>query len=489
MTPPARGLFALDLRALAVMRIGMGLLLAVDLALRAVDFDAHYGDHGVLPREAFLDRFLRFGRICLHAYVPDTGQVVLWVVAAIAAVMLTVGYRTRLATIVCWVLLASLHSRNYMVIQAGDTALRMMLLWSVFLPLGARWSVDAWLRGDRPPAVAIRTVATAALIAQLALIYGTATLSKLSHPVWWHDGLGVYYALSTEQFTTGLGLWLRDVTWLAVALNYATLVIQGLAPLLLLLPWANERARTVAAAVLIPMHIAFMLCLSIGLFSYIVIVFWLAMLPPPLWDRVESWVDRARARLPRVGGPWLEGARRRRRDRPHPVLRVGTGKLARGFVGVAAAYGLWWNLSDNPAIPMTEAERLPGRVLRMEQRWHMFSNPPRTSGWYVVVGSVAGGRTIDPRTGEPPAFDPPRRVSATFPGQRWRKYMTNAETKRYRRHRTMLLDYWCRRWNRQYPDRRMHRAALIKMERRSAPPDQPRARVMRRRLAHHQCPT
>jgi hypothetical protein len=55
--PPARPsrlaeLFGVDLRSLALVRIGVGTLLLADLALRSRDFRAHYTDFGILPREA-----------------------------------------------------------------------------------------------------------------------------------------------------------------------------------------------------------------------------------------------------------------------------------------------------------------------------------------------------------------------------------------------------------------------------------------------------
>ena len=72
------------------------------------------------------------------------------IVRVLLAVALLVGYRTRLATIGSWILLASIHVRLPVVINAGDTLLRVLLFWSIFLPLGAMWSVDA--RRGRPVA-------------------------------------------------------------------------------------------------------------------------------------------------------------------------------------------------------------------------------------------------------------------------------------------------------------------------------------------------
>ena len=43
-------LFGIDLRSLAVLRIGLALLVLTDLFDRLPDLEAHYTDQGVLPR-------------------------------------------------------------------------------------------------------------------------------------------------------------------------------------------------------------------------------------------------------------------------------------------------------------------------------------------------------------------------------------------------------------------------------------------------------
>ena len=47
---PIKRLFAIDLRSLACLRIGVGLLILIDLLLRSRDLVAFYTDQGLLPR-------------------------------------------------------------------------------------------------------------------------------------------------------------------------------------------------------------------------------------------------------------------------------------------------------------------------------------------------------------------------------------------------------------------------------------------------------
>ena len=101
-------IFAIDLRSLAALRIGLGAVLLADLAYRAIDLEAHYADTGVLPRAA-LRATLRdpSAMWSLHALSGAwTAQLVLFALAAVAAVALLIGYRARLAAALSWLLLA-----------------------------------------------------------------------------------------------------------------------------------------------------------------------------------------------------------------------------------------------------------------------------------------------------------------------------------------------------------------------------------------------
>ena len=87
-------LFALDVRALLALRVGLGLLLLTDLAGRARDLTAHYTDAGVLPRAARMAMQWDFCEpwwMSLHMLSGSVWwQAVLFSVAAIAATCLLI---------------------------------------------------------------------------------------------------------------------------------------------------------------------------------------------------------------------------------------------------------------------------------------------------------------------------------------------------------------------------------------------------------------
>ena len=61
-----RDAYSLDLRSLALFRIGLGAVLLGDLIVRASDLTVFYTDFGTLPRAALLDRFSPAERFSLH---------------------------------------------------------------------------------------------------------------------------------------------------------------------------------------------------------------------------------------------------------------------------------------------------------------------------------------------------------------------------------------------------------------------------------------
>ncbi len=92
-----RALFGIDLRSLALFRVGLALLLLADLALRLADLEAFYTDFGILPRAAHGALIGAHENLwSLHLVTGSVaGQALLFTLAAACAVALPLGWRTR----------------------------------------------------------------------------------------------------------------------------------------------------------------------------------------------------------------------------------------------------------------------------------------------------------------------------------------------------------------------------------------------------------
>ena len=121
--------FSLDLRSIAILRISMGLLIFYDLAYRCLSFTEHYTNRGAIPHELFS----RTNLISLHN-LSDTAfiQATLFGLQMILAIALALGFKTRIVSVLSWILLVSLQNRSQMMWYPGDPILVIVLFWGCF---------------------------------------------------------------------------------------------------------------------------------------------------------------------------------------------------------------------------------------------------------------------------------------------------------------------------------------------------------------------
>jgi type II secretory pathway component PulM len=440
-----------DTRALAALRVGLGCLLVADLLGRARDLRAFYTDFGVLPR-ATLATVSSPWRPSLHALSGDLWfQALLFAVAGVAALALALGWRTRTATVVSWLLLVSLHNRNPVVLNGGDVLLRMVLLWAVFLPLGERLSVDA-RRRDRAPRDRVASLAAAGLLLQVVTMYTVNAALKLAGDRWL-AGTAIRYVFSLEQFTTPLGDALAGHPTLLVALDHAWLALVTASVLLVVL---RGWPRAAFAAALAGGHLSMWLTMRLGLFPFVACVALLAVLPPVVWDAVERRARRLAAdRRPLAAADRLLPALPT--SPPSGPTRERLATLAVCLVLVLALAGVVQPATTardrmpdaaDPALDAATAASPAVDLFRTDQYWTMFApEPMRTDGWYVVPGRLTDGSRVDALHGGPVRWAKPDHVQRSYPNARWRKYLVNLQRPGFSAHRPGLAGHLCRRWN------------------------------------------
>lgn len=79
-------------------------------------------------------------------------------------------WRTKVSGFFSLILLCSLHAHNPFVLFGGDSLLPMLLFWMLFLPVGARFSIDFLRNPEKLGALPDRHVSmgVAALLLQMA---------------------------------------------------------------------------------------------------------------------------------------------------------------------------------------------------------------------------------------------------------------------------------------------------------------------------------
>lgn len=431
-------LFGIDLRSLALFRIGLALVLLGDLLVRLQDLKAHYSDAGVIPRGALINFFLDSWSISVHLINGQwQTQLILFIVQIVFAIALLVGYHTRLATVVSWFLLLSLQMRNTMILQGGDIVLKVLFFWSMFLPLGAYWSIDQKLKKQIPSSFQIISAGTVGLLLQICFIYWFTALLK-TDPVWRVDGTAIWYALSIEQYTTPLGAQLLHYPTLLKILTFATFYLEAFGPFFAFSPmWTGPLRIATVVAFLIFHLIGLNLTMELALFPYVCAVAWIVFIPAWFWDKILKKQELVSNSL--ISPPWR----------------------ASWFSNFLASFFLvyitLWNISTlgiswpffSPPPPIIAS--LSG----VDQAWDMFSPYPLTAdGWYVIPGQLKDGTEVDVfKNGAPVDWEKPPSLAAVYPNDRWRSYLMNLfleeEGESYL---PFYARYLCRNWNENHPE-------------------------------------
>ena len=297
--------FAFDLRSIAVFRILLGTMILWDLVLRSQDIAIFYTDSGVLPRHHWIDITHRWFW-SIHAASGELWwQVILFLLAGLCALGLIVGYRSKAMALCSFVLLASLQNRNTMLWQGGDLLLMVMAFWSLFLPLGARYSFDSALRPEHQknpnPETELKagskaestvntgdnqqqyfSLATVAITLQILYLYLFTALLKTGD-AWTENFDAAHYAVSLKHFATPIGEWFRSFPGFLNLSTGFVLGVEFIAPLLVLCPLLYPRIRLIGLALLASLHAAFLFMLHIGLFPFIDFMALSLLIPGAVW--------------------------------------------------------------------------------------------------------------------------------------------------------------------------------------------------------------
>lgn len=430
----ANRVFGLDLRSLAVMRVGLASVILADLAIRASDFHAMYVDDGVASVE-FVRGLTRIPAWSLHLLNGSAGyQASLFAVAALLALAMLIGFQTRLAVIGCWIMVTSIQLRMPLVTNAGDTMLRVFLFWSMFLPLGAVWSLDA---RRRPPALPLgyASVGTFAFVVQLAIVYWLAGWAKWNDAWLQEDALGNIFKFGF--YGLPLGAALVDHPGLTRFLSQATVWFELLGPLLLFMPWQVARCRAVAIVGFVLLHLGIAVTMTVGLFSYVAIAVWMSMLPTEFW------------RFLRIPDPAV--APSRHDSSVSRSRRIGR-RVAAGVCLAALAIAVYWNVANEvsrrPLNLYDGLLRYAAHVTTLRQSWGVFGRPPRQDSWFVYQARLKNGEQVDLLSGDSEILtNKPPLASRQFANHRWRKLHHRLRSEASAAYRQPLADYMRRQWN------------------------------------------
>jgi len=459
----ARGLaelFSIERRSLAAFRIGLGLLLLVDLWGRAKTLRMHYTGEGAYPRELAL-ALVHPDLSLFHVFLLSDRvevQAFLFGVFALLAVLFVLGWHTRLVNVLVFVFLVSLARRNHWACHTGDLWFETLFLWAMFLPLGAHLSLDR-LRGRTPPlAPRVCSLATTGALFQVALFYVMAGSLKARYDVWTR-GDAVWVFTHVIEYTRPLGAWLGRYPAACSFLTYSTLVLEGLAPFLLFVPFATARIRAALFCVFAAFHLTLQSAIYIGIFQLICIVALTLFLPGSFWDALARRVPAGvRARWRECCAAARGGAGDVVRERG-ALARAGR-RAANAFLVLALAVIVASNANsivrdpydreDRGVVPLPRWLEEYGRMFCVVQSWNMFSDIDRAFfGWFLVLGQTEDGAHVDVLEDHAAgALHAPEHYARSFPNHNSRRYWREMARPEREDLQKALCDYLAREWTR-----------------------------------------
>lgn len=307
---------SVDLRTLGLFRLVLGFLLAADCLRHWREASWAYSNEGVLTNHYHLFHPSSGYNFSLYHAFSSLGEAhVAFALSLLCYLCFFIGWKTRLFSILSFVLVTSMDNRMVMVENGGYVVVNLIACWAMFMPTGARFSVDALRRSyrerterthadleararpeQRPRSYTSSVVFLATL--NVAAIYFFNVVNKSGRT--WRSGETVHYVLHLDRMVTGFAVVLREhlPLWAMRCMSWSVLVVEALLISWILSPYGRRITRTLAILAMWGLHASFGVLMRLGPFSWFLIGWSLLLMTPHQWDALERWYRRRAA--PRV---------------------------------------------------------------------------------------------------------------------------------------------------------------------------------------------
>jgi hypothetical protein len=293
-----------DRRTLGFARIMLGFLLVMDLFRRTPDWLDMYSDKGVLPNHVNLFRPQAWGSFSfLNAFSTAPELWALWAVMLVTYTSVLVGYKTRIAHVLSVFLVASTNGRILLIENGGYVVFNLLVMWTAFLPMGDRFSVDSILASmrrrkeanadelnDRAGVIDERRLAPyvsivcGVILLQICAIYYFNVIHKTGSA--WKNGTAVHYVLWVDRMVTPFVALVRGIVppaLLIVATKFV-LMSEATIPVALASPLGRTWARRLVVVLMSALHIGFGATFVLGPFAWAMCVFSTLLFTTDDWE-------------------------------------------------------------------------------------------------------------------------------------------------------------------------------------------------------------
>lgn len=436
----AEELFGFDLRSLALFRIVVAFVILADLLNRFPDLNIFYNDTGLMPRSLAVN-YIHIWSYSIHFISGRVEiQAILFLLAAIFAFLLLIGYRTKLMTFLSWFFLISLEHRDALALDGGDFELRLLLFWGMLLPLGACFSIDSLMNKSKEELPKrFFSMGSAAYCLQFAFIYWFSIILKLRNETW-RDGTAVYYAITNVSLETYFSKLVFELPMDVLHfMTNSVIAFESLGPLLFFIPVFNGPIRTISVIGYVFMHICFGICIDLEIFHLVSSAAALHFLPSWFWEKIDLLLSNFFSNF------LIKDKRVSTINLKSSLL---SNVLATYFLFSVLAINLWSVDPKKYDFPRPFMYLIS--FLSIDQMWGMYTAPGGwSSGWPVSVGKLKDGSEIDIfRNGQSVKWDKPEIGSEMYKNRNWRRYILSViADPTYQPNLPYYAGNLCREWN------------------------------------------
>jgi Vitamin K-dependent gamma-carboxylase len=204
-----------------------------------------------------------------------------------SAFLMTIGWHSRVAAFVTWLVWVSLWNRNPLLLDGDDAVLKVMCFYLMLSPCGNSWSADARFR-QKPQTAAVWPLRLVQF--QIALIYFVSGWVKF-HSQEWLDGTVLQYVLVHPQYS-------RWDAWALIDNSLIANILAGIAwfirwwELLFPLLLSNAYTRRLSLLIGILFHVGLLLTMNLRWFTVIMLALYLALVPNGCFIRLEGLLKK-----------------------------------------------------------------------------------------------------------------------------------------------------------------------------------------------------
>lgn len=304
--------FTFDRRTLGFARIMLGFFLCMDVVHRGAAWKDMYSTEGVLPNHVNLHRPQAHGAFSIfNAFSTPWELRVLWVVMFATFFCLLIGYKTKVMQVLSVIFVTGMNGRVLLIENGGYVVHNLLTMWTAFLPMGDRFSLDAMLASMRARREATEdelndreglvpedklaphvTLLGLVLLIQLSAIYFFNVVHKTGPA--WKNGTAVHYVLYVDRMVTPMVGQVRTYlpNWMLWFMTKSTLAFEAGLPVALLSPLGRVWAKRIAIFMINTLHLAFGASMVLGPFAWALCCFSTLLFSPADWEIANATMRR-----------------------------------------------------------------------------------------------------------------------------------------------------------------------------------------------------